>query len=75
MIGALWEVYDRAALALMDDFYESLVGGVPVADALALAQRRARAEDRCALVWAPFALTGDPRMTLLPDSAERGRKA
>lgn len=69
VVGALWEVHDRTAALVMDAFYEELTRGCPAALALTRAQRRARALDPCALVWAPFALTGDARHTLRPPVA------
>lgn len=64
VVASLWEVHDRSAVALMEDFYSSLASGVPVGRALAEAQRAARRKDRLAIRWAPFLLIGDPTFTL-----------
>jgi CHAT domain-containing protein len=60
VVASLWEVQDRATLTLMEAFYEGLATGLPVADALAVAQRRARSEDALPLLWAPFVVIGEP---------------
>jgi len=69
VVASLWEVHDRSAANLMDDFYARLAEGLPVAEALALAQRRARRADPMPLGWAPFLVIGEPGVRL------RARKA
>ena len=64
VVASLWEVHDRATVSLMDDFYGAMAGGVPVAEALAMAQRRARRADSMPLRWAPFVVIGDPRLRI-----------
>lgn len=62
VVAALWEVHDRTAVGLMDQFYDGLRQGLPVAEALASAQRRARSAGALALHWAPFTVVGDGRL-------------
>ncbi len=64
VVASLWEVHDRSAARLMEHFYAGLAEGRPAAEALALAQRLARAEDPLPLTWAPFMLIGDPTIKL-----------
>ncbi|MFN7965583.1 MAG: CHAT domain-containing tetratricopeptide repeat protein [Acidobacteriota bacterium] len=60
VVAALWELHDASAAILMDDFYSGLSLGRTAAEAMAGAQRRARATDPSPLRWAPFAVVGDP---------------
>ncbi len=60
VVAALWELHDASAAVLMDDFYRGLSLGRTAAEAMADAQRRARATDPSPLRWAPFAVVGDP---------------
>lgn len=69
VVASLWEVHDRSAARLMDDFYARLAVGHAVAEALALAQRRARRESPMPLGWASFMVIGEPGVRL------RARKA
>lgn len=69
VVASLWEVHDRSAARLMGDFYAHLAGGHAVAEALALAQRRARRDNPMPLGWAPFMVIGEPGLRL------RARKA
>ena len=48
----------------MNDFYEGLAADCSVAQALALAQRKARMYGASALHWAPFMAIGDPSLKL-----------
>jgi hypothetical protein len=64
VVASLWEVHDQSTAELMSDLYSHLSVGKPVAQALALAQRRARMADPNPLRWAPFALVGDPHARL-----------
>jgi CHAT domain-containing protein len=65
VLSTLWEINDVASTVLMDTFYESLVSGVPAADALREAQL-SMLRDEVFLsprFWAAFSLHGDPRGT------------
>jgi CHAT domain-containing protein len=62
VVASLWEVHDRCTVSLMEDFYGGIAGGLPVAKALALAQRAARRRDSMPLRWAPFVVIGEPEL-------------
>jgi len=64
VVASLWEVHDRCTVDLMEDFYGGLAGGLPVAEALAVAQRNARRKDGMPLHWAPFVVIGDPDLRI-----------
>jgi hypothetical protein len=64
IVASLWEVHDRSALVLMERFYVGLASGLPVAAALAQAQRESRRDDPLPIRWAPFMLIGDPTWKL-----------
>ncbi len=65
VLSTLWEIDDMASAALMDAFYERLVSGVPVADALREAQLSMLHTEVFASprLWAAFSLHGDPQGT------------
>lgn len=55
-----WNVRDDATARLMEDLYAAIASGLPVVDALAVAQRRSIARAESPAVWASFAVVGDP---------------
>ena len=62
VISTLWNVNDDAAVALMETFYERLLGGDSAAEALRHAQiAMLHGEYRDPALWASFTLTGDPQ--------------
>lgn len=65
VLSTLWEIDDIASATLMDAFYERLVSGVPVADALREAQLSLLHSERfkSPRLWAAFSLHGDPHGT------------
>jgi CHAT domain-containing protein len=70
VVAALWELHDASAADLMEQFYRGLVEGRSVAEAMAQAQRRARAIDPSPIRWAPFSVVGDPDLRLSKDVAK-----
>jgi CHAT domain-containing protein len=62
VLSTLWEISDVASTTLMDAFYERLVSGRPVADALREAQLSMLRDGmfEAPKLWAAFTLNGDP---------------
>jgi len=70
--GSLWPVADPSAADFVLSFYRAALRGVPAGEALRQARRDQRAADPTDLLWASFALYGDPNAPLLaPPRAER----
>ena len=59
VIGSLWQVRDDDAATLVEAFYTYLAAEVPVAEALASAQRDRAAAGAPPSAWAGFVLVGD----------------
>ena len=60
IVGSLWPVPDKDMPLLMRDFYASLAEGKSVAQALALAQRRAWEQNKSWRLWGALTCTGTP---------------
>jgi CHAT domain-containing protein len=62
VVATLWNVDDRATARFVRDLYEALARGLPAGEALADAQRAARAsaDRRSPRDWGGFILVGDP---------------
>lgn len=59
LILSLWEVADRSTAELMQGFHDAWQGGkVTIAEALAMAQRKAARESQPIHAWAPFVHLG-----------------
>jgi CHAT domain-containing protein len=58
VVGSLWKVDDQATRALMVDFYDRLLAGKPVAEALREAKLAIRAEHPDPFYWSAFVPTG-----------------
>jgi len=71
VVGNLWPIADRDASVLVDRFYRHLTAGVPVAEALARAQRERWAAGDPTEAWASLVTLGDGDFVLNP----RGRRS
>lgn len=60
VVASRWDVDDRATARVMEDFYQAMLEGEPVAAALARARNAARARREPASVWGAFVVVGDP---------------
>jgi CHAT domain-containing protein len=60
VIASHWDVDDRATTAFMTDVYDQVANGLPLADALAVAQRGARERGVSPAIWGAFTIVGDP---------------
>jgi tetratricopeptide (TPR) repeat protein len=60
VVATQWRIGDRSTVRLVDDFYEGLAKGLPVADALRSAKLAAIARGAPASDWAGFTVVGDP---------------
>ncbi len=71
VVATNWRVGDREVVRFVDDFYGSLAGGLPAADALRRAKLEALRRGDSPREWAAFSLIGDPFVTVAlrePDS-------
>lgn len=70
--GSLWPVADPSAADFVLSFYRAALRGIPAGEALRQARGARRAADPADLLWASFALFGDPDASLVaPPRAER----
>ena len=76
-IGALWPVYDDAAAHFAASFYDQLLQGSLVGEALRAARQTSRKEYPATATWASFALYGDPcvRLAKAPTQQSGSRAA
>jgi CHAT domain-containing protein len=70
-IGALWPVYDTPAAEFAVSFYDALLQGHLVGEALRRARLDSRKRYSEAATWASFALYGDPTSRMAEPSSER----
>jgi tetratricopeptide (TPR) repeat protein len=75
-IGTFWKIPDEARILFVKEFYSQALAGIPVGDALRLARMKLiQAYGRPSLVWATYALYGDPMMTIFETKIEFSRPA
>jgi hypothetical protein len=65
-IGALWPVYDQGAADFAVEFYNRLLEGSFVGEALRLARKEIREQRPDEVTWASYILYGDPTFRLAP---------
>ncbi len=63
-IGALWPVYDQPAADFAIDFYNLVVEGYMIGEAMRLARIRSKEQNPTQITWASFVLYGDPTYQL-----------
>ncbi len=63
-VGSLWPVFDDTAAELESVFYNRLLEGHMVGQALLLARQAVRDRPGDQVTWAAYALYGDPRYRL-----------
>ena len=63
-IGALWPVYDRPAAEFAVDFYNRVLEGYMIGEAMRLARLQIRETYPNQITWASFVLYGDPTIQL-----------
>jgi hypothetical protein len=68
-IGALWPVYDDAAADFAISFYNLLLQGHVIGEALRQARVESRKQHGQSATWASFALYGDPTVPLAEPSS------
>lgn len=71
VVGSLWRVQDEVTVVLMAAFYERLLDGAPVLEALRAAAMEARRVDPHPSAWAPFIAIGPGAITALDDEELR----
>lgn len=74
-IGSFWPVPDEAAADLAGRFYESLMRGKPIAEALRVAKQLSQKRLESPLLWAGITLFGDPLYTIEPRRARSSARA
>ncbi|HUF56767.1 MAG TPA: CHAT domain-containing protein [Thermohalobaculum sp.] len=70
-IGTYWPVGDRAAKAFAEAFYEQLIAGQTLHDAILTGRGAVHATG--SIDWADYVLYGDPAFVLKPDAPGPGR--
>jgi len=60
VVATQWRIGDRSTVQLVDDFYEAMAGGRPVAEALRTAKLAAIRRGAPPRDWAAFTVVGDP---------------
>lgn len=60
VVATRWRIADRAAIRLVQPFYDALANGLPVADALRAAKLEALHRGAPPREWASFTAVGDP---------------
>ena len=65
LIGTLWPIFDEGAAEFASTFYESLLAGQSLGEAMRLARLRVRESRPHDVTWASFVLYGDPTLSIL----------
>jgi CHAT domain-containing protein len=60
VVATRWRIADRAAVRMVEPFYDALAAGLPVVDALQSAKLAALRRGAPAREWAAFTAVGDP---------------
>jgi tetratricopeptide (TPR) repeat protein len=70
-LGTFWVVHDEESVLFAAAFYEGLVSGLSLGEALLHARHKViRQRGWASLTWASYMLYGDPAFTLLPKTKE-----
>jgi hypothetical protein len=64
-VGSLWPVYDRPAAAFAFHFYDNVLKGHMIGEAMRLARRELKNDPNDQITWASYVLYGDPTFQLL----------
>ena len=64
-IGALWPVFDDPAALFAVDFYNEVLKGTMIGEAMRRARKKSREQYPDNLTWAAFVLYGDPTSSLV----------
>ncbi len=65
IIGTLWPIFDEGAAEFASTFYEGLLAGQSLGEAVRLARLRVRESRPHDVTWASFVLYGDPTLSIL----------
>jgi hypothetical protein len=63
-VGSLWPIYDKPAADFAIHFYNNLLSGYMVGDAVRLARRKIKEDYKDEITWAAYVLYGDPTLHL-----------
>ncbi len=63
-VGSLWPIYDKPAADFAINFYNNLLSGYMIGDAVRLARRKIKDDHRDEITWAAYVLYGDPTLHL-----------
>ena len=64
-IGALWPIFDDPAALFAVDFYNEVLKGTMIGEAMRRARRKSREQYPENMTWAAFVLYGDPTSSLV----------
>lgn len=69
-LGAVWPIPAESSTDFATCFFQQVLAGTPVGEAVRMARRTVRAQQGAPdLLWASYVLYGDPAATLLPTAA------
>lgn len=63
-VGSLWPIYDEPAADFAVHFYNNVVRGYMIGEALRLARRKIKEDYNNQITWAAYVLYGDPTLRL-----------
>jgi CHAT domain len=63
-VGSLWPIYDEPAADFAVHFYNNVVRGYMIGEALRLARRKIKEDYNDQITWAAYVLYGDPTLRL-----------
>lgn len=63
-VGSLWPIYDKPAADFAIHFYNNLLSGYMVGDAVRIARRKIKENYQDEITWAAYVLYGDPTLHL-----------
>ena len=64
-IGALWPIFDDPAALFAVDFYNEVLKGTMIGEAMRRARKKSREQYPENMTWAAFVLYGDPTSSLV----------
>jgi CHAT domain-containing protein len=65
ILGTLWPIFDEGAAEFASSFYDGLLSGKALGEAVRLARLQLRESHPQDVTWASFVLYGDPTLTVL----------